>query len=308
MEERIKYLFRQYTTGKCSRKEYEEFFAFIRRSADDDALRGMIQELYAAAGQEPAAPPYVDGNGALVLRKTKRGLRWAMAAAAVLLLGAVLWWKPGPQLTRNYTARSEFKYLLLPDSTQVWLNAASTLEYPAQFSGNKREVYLSGEAYFDVRHAEQAPFVIHTGSVSTTVLGTAFNIKAYPGLKNIIVSVNRGKVSVNYGKQAATLTGGQRLKVDRAEETAPAAVKTAITEAAPWKLGNLAYDNETLEDIVKDLERVYNVNIRITEPGMEEIKISTSFRRDVGAEKALEVLCRLTDKHLLRQEGIYIIQ
>ncbi|WP_119079282.1 FecR family protein [Chitinophaga alhagiae] len=310
MEERIKYLFRQYTAGKCSRKEYEEFFAYVRRSSGDEALRDLVRELYAAQGQEPpAAPPYVDGNGALVLRKAKRGLRWSMAAAAVLLLGVALWWQPAPPLTRNHTARSEFKHLLLPDSTQVWLNAASTLEYPAQFSGGKREVYLSGEAYFDVQHAEQVPFVIHTGSVSTTVLGTAFNIKAYPGLKNIIVSVNRGKVSVNYGhQQAATLTGGQQLKVDRPEETVPAAIKTAITEAAPWKQGNLAYDNETMEDIVKDLERVYNVNIRIMEPGIEQIRISTSFRRNVGAEKALEVLCRLTDKQLLRSEGIYIIQ
>lgn len=309
MEERIKYLFRQYTAGKCSRKEHEEFFAYIRQSAHDEALRAMIQEIYAADGQEPASPPYVDGNGALVLRKTRRSLRWSMAAAAVMLLGLVLWWNSGPQLTRNFTARSEFKYLLLPDSTQVWLNAASTLEYPPQFNTAKREVYLSGEAYFDVRHADKVPFVIHTGNVSTTVLGTAFNIKAYPGLKNIIVSVNRGRVSVNYGRQAATLTGGQRLKVEREQEAAaPAAVRTNITEAAPWTSGNLAYDNETLEDIVKDLERVYNVSIRILEPGIGQVKISTSFRRDVGAEKALEVLCRLTDKKLNLSEGIYIIQ
>ncbi|RPE09118.1 DUF4974 domain-containing protein [Chitinophaga lutea] len=309
MEERIKYLFRQYAAGKCSRKEYEEFFAYIRRSSHDDSIRALIQEAYAADGQVPAAPPYVDGNGALVLKKTKRSLRWSMAAAAVLVLGLVFWWNSSPELKRNFTARSEFKYLLLPDSTQVWLNAASTLEYPPQFKPGIREVYLSGEAYFDVQHADKVPFVIHTGTVSTTVLGTAFNIKAYPGLKNIIVAVNRGKVSVRYGKQqAATLTEGQRLKVDREETVAPAAVKTLVTEAAPWKLGNLAYDNETLDDIVKDLERVYNVHIRILDAGVGQTKISTSFRRDIGAEKALEVLCRLTDTDLKRSEGIYHIQ
>jgi ferric-dicitrate binding protein FerR (iron transport regulator) len=310
MEERIKYLFRQYAAGKCSRKEYEEFFAYLRQSAHDEELKALIQEAYAAEGQEAAAPPYVDGNGALVLRKSRRSLRWSMAAAAVMVLGLLMWWNAGPRLTRNHTARSEFKYLLLPDSTQVWLNAASTLEYPSRFDAKKREVYLSGEAYFDVQHADKVPFVIHTGNVSTTVLGTAFNIKAYPGLRNIIVSVNRGKVSVNYGRQqATTLTGGQRLKVEREQPVAaPAAVKSNIAEAAPWKLGDLAYDNETLEDIVKDLERVYNVSIRIMEPGIGEVKISTSFRRNVGAKKALEVLCRLTDKNLNISEGTYIIQ
>lgn len=308
MEERIKYLFRQYAAGKCTQKEYEEFFTYVRQSEHDAGIRALIQEVYMADGQEPATPPYVDGNGALVLRKTRRGLRWSMAAAAVLMLALLAWWNTGQRLQRNFTARSEFKYLLLPDSTQVWLNAASTLEYPPQFKKGSREVYLSGEAYFDVQHADKVPFVIHTGDVSTTVLGTAFNIKAYPGLKNIIVSVNRGKVSVNYGKQAATLTEGQRLKVEREETATPLAVKTVITEAAPWKSGNLVYDNETLDDIVKDLERVYNVNIRILEPGIGQIKISTSFRRDVGAEKALEVLCRLTDTDLNRMEGIYNIQ
>lgn len=309
MEERIKYLFRQYAAGKCSRKEYDEFFTYIRRSEQDAGLRALIQEAY-AEGAETATPPYVDASGALVLRKTRRSLRWSMAAAAVLMVGMIVWWNTAPQLQRNFTARSEFKFLVLPDSTRVWLNAASTLEYPKQFGDGTREVRLSGEAYFDVRHAASRPFVIHTGKVSTTVLGTEFNIKAYPGLKNIIVSVNRGKVSVNYGaQQAATLTEGQRLKVDREESAAaPAAIKTVITEAAPWKSGNLAYDNETLNDIVKDLERVYNVNIRIIEPGIAQTKISTSFRRDIGAEKALEVLCRLTDTDLNRSEGIYNIQ
>lgn len=311
MEERIKYLFRQYTTGKCSRKEYEEFFVYVRQSAHDATIRAMVQEAYASTAGATATPPYVDGNGELVLpaRPKKTRLRWSMAAAAVLMLGFLLWWNTGPKLTRNFTARSEFKYLQLPDGTQVWLNAASTLEYPPEFGENTtREVYLSGEAYFDVQHAAQVPFVIHTGDVSTTVLGTAFNIKAYPGLKNIIVSVNRGKVSVNYGQQkATTLTGGQQLKVDR-EVAAPTVIKTVIAEAAPWKLGDLAYDNETLEDIVKDLERVYNVSISIHEAGIRQVKISTSFRREIGVEKALEVLCRLTDKGLTRTEGIYIIQ
>ncbi len=308
MEERIKYLFRQYAAGKCSRREYEEFFGYIRQSSHDESIRALIQEAYAAEGHIPAAPPYVDGSGALVLKKTKHGLRWSMAAAAVLVLGLLFWWNTGSPLKRNITARSEFKYLLLPDSTQVWLNAASTLEYPPEFASGIREVYLSGEAYFDVQHADKIPFVIHTGDVSTTVLGTAFNIKAYPGLNNVIVAVNRGKVSVRYGKrQAATLTEGQRLRVDR-EATAEPAVKTTVTEAAPWKLGNLAYDNETLEDIARDLERVYNVHIRILEPGVAQTRISTSFRRDIGAEKALEVLCRLTDTDLNRSEGMYHIQ
>src|SRR5439155_2315167 len=104
----------------------------------------------------------------------------------------------------------EQKYLLLPDSTQVWLNAASSLEFPEAFQSGKREVYLVGEAFFDVKHAENRPFIIHTGNVTTRVVGTAFNIKGYPDQPDVIVSVKRGKVQVSKNeKLVATLTVGQ---------------------------------------------------------------------------------------------------
>jgi ferric-dicitrate binding protein FerR (iron transport regulator) len=93
----------------------------------------------------------------------------------------------------------------------VWLNAASSLEFPDKFSGSKREVYLTGEAFFDVKHSDKSPFLIHTKNITTTVVGTAFNIKAYVNQKVIIVSVSRGKVKVSRDDQLiATLTKGSR--------------------------------------------------------------------------------------------------
>jgi ferric-dicitrate binding protein FerR (iron transport regulator) len=213
---------------------------------------------------------------------------------------------PGNTVMRS-TLRSEYKYLLLPDSTQVWLNAASTLEFPKVFDKNKRQVFLKGEAYFDVKHAEDIPFVIYTGNVSTEVLGTAFNIKAYPDLEKITVSVNRGKVKVNYeNKQVAMLTKGQQVSIDKKiRKVQEKVVKEDVPSS--WQQGKLMYDDYSVADIVSDLQRIYDVNINITSQQVKQMRVSTSFKREYGVESALEILCTLTDTQLNIKNGTYSI-
>ena len=330
MEERLRYLFRQYLGNKCSRKEFDEFFAYMREAAHDETIRALIKKVYDDTGH--ASLTYVDECGNLVLpepewfakpatppvnrKKRKRSL---VVIASCTLIGAVAIWlmtQPANKtataavttLTKKATERSEYRYLLLPDSTQVWLNAASTLEFPPVFNKDTREVFLVGEAYFDVKHTDKIPFIIHTGKVSTSVLGTAFNIKAYPGLKNIVVSVSRGKVRVNYeNREVATLTKGQQVKVSNTDNGA-AEKKTTTKQVAAWQQGDLVYDDETMQDILSDLERIYNVTIRVTHTAVSDMRVSTAFKREIGVEQALQVLCRLTDTELKRQEGTYIIQ
>jgi ferric-dicitrate binding protein FerR (iron transport regulator) len=240
-------------------------------------------------------------------------------AVLVLATAGIIWLRNKPaqpvnagtaarSLTKKITERSEYKYLLLPDSTQVWLNAGSSLEFPGHFNEQKREVFLSGEAYFDVKHADKIPFIIHTGKVSTTVLGTAFNIKAYPDRKSIIVSVSRGKVSVSRDDELiATLTKGQQVKLSSGDNHITEK-NIALTEVAAWQQGNMVYEDERFEDIIADLERTYNVSIRVDNTSIRNLQVSTSFRREIGIEQALEVLCRLTDTELKQVTGEYIIQ
>jgi ferric-dicitrate binding protein FerR (iron transport regulator) len=292
----------------------------------------LIKKAYDEAGQPHSSHTYVDERGNLVLPQPalneqpaatikpqrKKRVTIAMAAIVIIMTGGVAWLLYRPMskqpvaatkgLAKKMTGRSEYRYMLLPDSTQVWLNAASTLEYPQQFASGAREVYLTGEAYFDVKHADKKPFLIHTGKVTTMVLGTAFNIKAYPGRENIIVSVSRGKVRVNYEtKEVAVLTQGQQVKVNNNNNTM-VQKKVAITEAAPWQQGNLVYDDETISDVVADLERNYDVTIRIQSEAVANERISTSFRREIGIESALKVLCNLTETQLKLEHNMYVIQ
>jgi len=308
----------------------EEFFSLISASGHDEVLRSLIQKVYENTQQLLSIQTYVNEHGSLVLpdspaipaarRPKKRALGRRMIGLPIVGIVTlfIFWLARAPHrqspvaaaavLTKRTTEASEYKYLLLPDSTQVWLNASSTLEFPEHFGTDKREVTLSGEAYFDVRHSDNSPFIIHTGKMATTVLGTSFNIKAYPDRRQFIVSVSTGKVKVTYNNVAvATLIKGQQVKVNSQLNTveekniAPAGV-------AAWQQGNMSYDDEAFEDVVDDLERLYNVKIRVDNDSLRKLKISTSFRREIGIEQALQVLCRLTDTNLCQSGGWYIIQ
>ena len=333
MEERIKYLFRQYLNNTCTREEFEEFFSCINEAAHNELIKELIKKAYEETSlSDPSSLTYINESGRLVLkepawheqqvagvRPRKRNRRLVVLTACVVLLAAGFAWFVLSRVQQNQenkkqslavkvTGRSENTYMLLPDSTQVWLNAASTLEYPQAFGTDKREIFLTGEAYFDVKHADKQPFLIHLGKVTIRVLGTAFNIKAYPGREHVVVSVSRGKVQVNYGeKEVAMLTQGQQVKVSNVNKPVVQKNITA-SEAAPWQQGNLVYDDEAISDIIADLERVYDVTIRVQNGALAGERVSTSFRREIGIERALQVLCNLTDTRLKLVGDMYVIE
>ena len=267
MDERIKYLFRRYVDNTSSREELEEFFTYVQEAKNDENLRNLIKKVYDTIRENSSSLTFVDETGHLILTKpdwlaqpvsSKKSLQKKIAVsvaiiACIIIVAGSTWLanrsrdikkdvSQASPLTKKITERSEYKYLLLPDSTQVWLNAGSSLEFPNHFTETKREVFLSGEAYFDVKHADKIPFIIHTGNISTTVLGTAFNIKAYPGRKTIIVAVSRGKVRVSRGDElVATLTKGQQVKVSN-KDSDIAKKNIAETQVAAWQQGNMVYD------------------------------------------------------------------
>ena len=333
MLDRLRYLFGQYLDNKCSRKELEEFFSFVRQAEHDEAMRSLIREVYDSLRDHTATVTRVDENGQLIMKEpdwlskkpvieptpTKNRLRLALAVSSLVVIMTVIgFWARSlssrkqeatvSSLTRKTTDRSESKFILLQDSTKVWLNAASSLEFPDQFNDQKREVYLTGEAYFDVRHADKIPFIIHTGTVSTTVLGTAFNIKAYPGQKSIVVSVSRGKVRISRHDQViTTLVKGQQAKI---EDKGTGLVERAVPETSisAWQQGNMIYEEESFEEILRDLERIYNTRIDLQNNSIRELNVSTSFKKEIGVQQALQVLCKLTDTELRRAGGNYVIK
>lgn len=204
------------------------------------------------------------------------------------------------------TARGSDYELVLTDGSHVWLNAASSFRFPVTFSGSERIVELLGQAWFDVQHADKLPFLVHSNTLTTSVLGTAFDIKDYPGEKTRMVSVQRGKVKVQAGnKVLATLEKGQQVRVTDSIIHQQAIDVTAI---AGWKQGDLIYEDETLEAIIADLQRVFNDSVVIKTTALKDIIATGTFNKRIGIQQALETICKLTDTHLSQENGIYIIE
>ena len=324
MEERLQYLLRQYETNNCSHEELEELFSYIRNAGSNDAsLKRMLKKIYGDIRKNHPSFLYVDENGHLVFtepgqdipaekevsskRKTKSAL-WIFVLTGALMISAALWLArkgitpghhahPGNNaivLTKKFSERSEQKFLLLPDSTRVWLNAASSLEFPDKFTGSKKEVTLSGEALFEVRHMPDIPFIVHTGKVSTAAQDGSFDIKAYPREREITISVSRGKAEVKRnGNIVATLVRSQQAKIDLDGEGVNEKNITG-SKIAAWQQGEMVYENERFTYIIADLERAYNVKISVLNKEVRTMKISTSFRKDIGISQALLILCKLT--------------
>lgn len=308
MPARIEVLFNKFIAGTCSEKEYEELMAFLQSNQHEALVRSMLQQVYhAQAAPVRTLPTFV---------WTKR-IAAAAVIAGVIITGVWLTSRGKKDAAdsglayagnKAVTQRAEQKYILLPDSTQVWVNAASTLEFPESFSKDKREVTLTGEAYFDVKNADRIPFIIHTGNVTTRVLGTAFNIKAYPGQPDVIVAVKRGRVQVAKNeKVVATLEAGQRAKVAVALDM-PVIKQVKEEEVAEWTVGKLMYDSLPLSTILQDIERTYNVTVHVASDPLQHEMLTTSFRREIGPKEALEIICLSVNARLSVKDGVYTIE
>ncbi|SMC37102.1 FecR family protein [Pedobacter africanus] len=174
----------------------------------------------------------------------------------------------------------------LPDGTKVWLNSGSRLIYPVVFSGDSREVYLEGEAYFDVTHDKAHPFYVRAGNMDIKVLGTEFYVSSdAKSEKNYAVLV-KGSISFSTGnwlnKVEKKLVPGQQISYDlKANKLQIAEVKTAEFES--WKEGLLHVEQESLEEIVQKVARYYRIEI-----GTQGLDLSETFSGTLYFQRAAE--------------------
>ncbi|THU30364.1 DUF4974 domain-containing protein [Niastella caeni] len=329
--QRLTYLLQQHLADKATRQEQQELLALLQADTNGEEVRSVIAELMQA--ETPVIPVHQESWQAMVqgivnVDKTPlqapvrtSGIVWlyrCCAAAIVIIASMGLYYflirkSPAPvaqntpmHFNEITTAPGDQKEVVLPDGSHLWLHSASSIRYPDSFSDRERTVTLSGEAWFDVEHADKIPFVIHTGEITTQVIGTAFDIKAYPAQKNIIVSVQRGKVRVSAGNQMlANLEKGKQVRITG---TTAELRNIDIAHIAAWKSGNLYYKDEMLADIIADLQRVFNVSIQVKRNTLKEVVTTAAFNKDIGIRQALDILCRITDGRLSQKNGIYIIE
>lgn len=185
----------------------------------------------------------------------------------------------------------------LSDGSRIILNADSKLKYPAHFSNTLREVYLEGEAYFEIHHDTTNPFIVHSGNLSTTVLGTKFNVSAFPNEKEISVSLVEGKVEVakkgaDSEERIVVLKPQQQLVYNKVKEVSTFDQFDEQT-ATGWKDNVLKFDNVALEKVFVDLERAYGVKFELTDKSFNRKKITANFKND-SFWTVTEVIKKLT--------------
>jgi transmembrane sensor len=160
------------------------------------------------------------------------------------------------------TPRGGQFHIVLPDGTGVWLNAASSLRFPTAFTGKQRDVEITGEVYFEVAHNKQMPFVVKNGATEITVLGTHFNVMAYDDEKIMRTTLLEGAVKVKRGAREALLTPGQQARIGTATGSLGVVDDVDTEKELSWKNGYFQFENESLESIMRQVSRWYDVQVR----------------------------------------------
>ena len=192
----------------------------------------------------------------------------------------------------------------LPDGTNVVLNSASQLSYLNNFGENVRRVQLNGEAYFKVAHDEKRAFIVQVGDLEVKVLGTSFNVSAYEDAKDVTVVLLEGKVGVYAQKMSHIMKPGDKIEYNKATH------KITATQVHPndyieWTKGNIYFEKESLENIMKTLSRIYDVEIRFDSNKLPN-EYFTGTIPGGGIQNALNILM-LTSPFYYEMDGSVIV-
>ena len=192
----------------------------------------------------------------------------------------------------------------LPDGTNVVLNSASQLSYLNNFGENVRRVQLNGEAYFKVAHDEKRAFIVQVGDLEVKVLGTSFNVSAYEDAKDVTVVLLEGKVGVYAQKISHIMKPGDKIEYNKATH------KITATQVHPndyieWTKGNMYFEKESLENIMKTLSRIYDVEIRFDSNKLPN-EYFTGTIPGGGIQNALNILM-LTSPFYYEMDGSVIV-
>ena len=225
------------------------------------------------------------------LRRSAVRIAAAAVIAAVLLAGGlttVLLSKRLAQPVTVVTQLGERSQVVLPDGTKVWLNSSSSVEYVAPFFSRQRRVKMEGEAYFEVEHDARRPFVVVTGEVSSTVLGTTFNVHAYSEDEDYQITLATGSLLVDGGRESRSvrLRPGEQGFFERTSGMLSLR-RVNVDHVLSWQEDKLYFRAEPLASIARTLERQFNVDIVIADERLRKICFTGEF---VDGENIHEIM------------------
>lgn len=309
----------------AARKLYADLFTAIALADRDEQEALLLSRL--CQESTPVIPISNTGKPSRPLLKL---LKFGVAAA--VLIAVALWFyqyaqplpaRPDKFFLANYGER---KNLQLPDGSVVFLNAGSEIRIPAEYGTETRDIYLEGEAFFDVKHQNNQPFIVHTAAMDIKALGTAFNVKAYRGEKKTETALVRGKIEVTLKQdndRKVILHPNEKIRWEKdqspANEKANNAANTetfsgssrvvpiAKTEfgdlkETAWTENKLVFENDELEEIAVQLERWYGIQVEFGDDATKHYRFTGTFERE-SLQMVLDVLKESKAFHYTLETG-----
>jgi transmembrane sensor len=329
--DRLIYLIIKKQSGEITLEEQLELSDLIKSKEDSGLFIDSMNEVlssslvYTSEAKNSSVNSALDkvrariktaGPEPVVKRYRPARTYFAIAASVVLVLGcAFFYWMHSDEQAQHahnivVTKKGSKTNLILPDGTKVWVNADSRLSYDKDFGSTIREVYLTGEAYFDVVKDKKKPFIVHTDNIDIKVLGTAFNVRAYIDEKNTQTTLLRGAIEVLLKKnnnKTLLLAPNEKMIVRNTEASshpeqlskgglpeiellklAPRKIDSLSVETE-WTQNRLVFEQETLADIIPVLERWYNITIELKNTRNADVLYRGKFEND-SLEDVLESL------------------
>ncbi|MGO4294448.1 FecR family protein [Chitinophaga sp. RAB17] len=217
----------------------------------------------------------------------------------------------GAALNTITTPKGRQYHVILPDGTEVWLNAASSIKYPVAFKGRDRRVKISGEVYFEVASKSWQPFVVETDQMKLEVLGTSFNVNTYNDEKTIRTTLLTGAVKVTpaHTTQPKVLVPGQTAVLSKPDATESATLSVIETPDADniiaWKNGLFNFDGMDLYSVMRQLERWYNIDVQyVGKP--ENVIFKGKMHRNTNLSDVLKVLETMDVNFELKGNILYV--
>ncbi|WP_346862004.1 FecR domain-containing protein [uncultured Draconibacterium sp.] len=222
-------------------------------------------------------------------------LKYAAIVVVSLLVGGSAFWtyttfnEPVPVFASITAPNGQISNVTLFDGTNIWLNAGSTLKYTQNFNTATREVFLEGEAYFDVTKDKERPFVVNAGKSQIKVLGTVFNVKAYQNEPKVETVLVEGKIEFSAGGKSILVDPGEHiLYTENSNRIVKKEVNTADYTA--WKGGKIYFNNESLLELTLQLERWYEVKFQFTGEHIKKYRFTGVINTDKTLDYTLKII------------------
>lgn len=260
---------------QCASKE--EFFMLFEtawKESPDEMPRDVQERMYRRLSRELDEKK----TKTILLRSRFSWKVWPQIAVAciIIVLGLVNYRMNDKQKqlsTQNFTVLAEKgqrAFITLPDSTKVWLNSDTKISYPADYGLKERNVTLVGEAYFEVAKNPDKRFIVEAKGMQVEALGTSFNVNAYQNDNKIIASLFSGSVRVSYDRHVAILKPHESVKVDLLTHSFSRYTDENMQDIALWRQNEITFDGESLEEITRIMNRLYNTTIYIEDESLKK--------------------------------------